>query len=355
MSLANLKPNPSKLVAYAPFGDRDETAFLDELKLLTEWHHKGCPEYARVVGDLPKISSAEQIPYLHTGLFKRLELKTAGSGLKHGRKLQSSGTGGMRTTILLDDFSSELQAKSAAKILENFLGEGKHPLIILDNAGSLRNRGMVSARVAAATALLGLASSVQFVLRDPDRGESIDWAAFEDALRLGDNVLVYGITWMLWEALCVTQMPQSTRALLQTKTVTFVHSGGWKKLESKKVDESTLRGRLKELAKSYKLVDYYGMAEQPGLLYPLCEVGFRHIAIWADIVIRDIHTHRGLIGEVGQIQLLNSIAYGAPYNSVLTEDLGKVVPGPCPCGRKGKRFELVGRIPRAEIRGCANV
>jgi hypothetical protein len=52
---------------------------------------------------------------------------------------------------------------------------------------------------------------------------------------------------------------------------------------------------------------------------------------------------------------MNTLARGAPYQNVLTEDLGRIAPGDCDCGRSGKRFELLGRVPQAEVRGCANV
>jgi Acyl-protein synthetase, LuxE len=55
------------------------------------------------------------------------------------------------------------------------------------------------------------------------------------------------------------------------------------------------------------------------------------------------------------LQLLNVLAHGAPYHSVLTEDLGRLAEGQCPCGRPGRRFQLLGRVPKAELRGCANV
>jgi len=77
--------------------------------------------------------------------------------------------------------------------------------------------------------------------------------------------------------------------------------------------------------------------------------------VWADIVVRDPISLAPLEGEPGLLQLLNVLAVGAPYHSVLTEDTGRVVPGACPCGRSGKRFELLGRLPKAEVRGCANV
>ena len=101
--------------------------------------------------------------------------------------------------------------------------------------------------------------------------------------------------------------------------------------------------------------DFYGLVEQMGIIYPMCEYGARHVPVWADVIIRDVYTLKPLMEETGQIQLLNVLAYGAPYHSVLTEDVGRLIPGECPCGRKGRRFDLLGRVPRAEIRGCANV
>ena len=59
--------------------------------------------------------------------------------------------------------------------------------------------------------------------------------------------------------------------------------------------------------------------------------------------------------ETRPVLSLERLARGAPYFSVLTEDLGRIVPGDCACGRSGRRFELLGRVPKAEIRGCANV
>jgi hypothetical protein len=52
---------------------------------------------------------------------------------------------------------------------------------------------------------------------------------------------------------------------------------------------------------------------------------------------------------------MNVLAYGAPYHNILTEDLGQIELGSCPCGREGKRFTLLGRLPNADVRGCANV
>ena len=40
---------------------------------------------------------------------------------------------------------------------------------------------------------------------------------------------------------------------------------------------------------------------------------------------------------------------------LLTEDEGRILgEDDCPCGRKGKYFEILGRVKRAEVRGCSD-
>jgi hypothetical protein len=72
------------------------------------------------------------------------------------------------------------------------------------------------------------------------------------------------------------------------------------------------------------------------------------------VIARDPWTLQPTTGS-GQLQLMNPLAWGAPYHSVLTEDMGHVTDSPCPCGRPGRTFVLEGRMPKAEVRGCANV
>ena len=182
------------------------------------------------------------------------------------------------------------------------------------------------------------------------------WGALATILEPHDDLLVYGFTWILWKAWAEQEKPREIEELLSGKRIHFVHSGGWKKLELEQVDARTFDGSLLEkLDAGSRVVDFYGLVEQVGIIYPLCEAGFRHAPAWADVIVRDPWTHDALVNEPGQLQLMNTLARGAPYHSVLTEDLGRIVPGPCDCGRRGTRFELLGRVPRAEVRGCANV
>ena len=346
----------SLLLQYPPYGKRDNDLFLREINILTENHLAGCGEYGRIWKGWKPADRVEDVPFLHVGLFKRIELKTDVDNIVFKRSAHSSSTTGSSSRIALDQKSSELQTESVTKILGDFLGTEKRPLLILDSVKSLRRRGELSARVAAAMSLRPLASDIVFLLQDPEDPQSMNWDVLREALLNSDRFLVYGFSWMLWLAWGKGEFPEDIKKLLQKKEASFVHSGGWKRLESIKVKHREFdQAILMYMGKSSKVVDFYGLVEQMGIVYPLCEHGARHVPVWADVIIRDIYTLHPLAEEAGQIQLLNTLAHGAPYHSVLTEDVGRLIQGDCPCGRKGSRFELMGRIPKAEIRGCANV
>ncbi len=339
-----------------PYGPRDEPRLLAELNALTRHHAAYCPAFARIWPDAAESPGLEELPWLHVGLFKRADLRTDFPGARRGRTLRSSGTSGTPSRIELDEDSSRLQARSAAAILRDHLGNEPRPLLVLDRPEALREKGSVSARLAAAMSLRPLASEIRFVLRDPSDREAIAWEEVSGALAASSDLLVYGFTSVLWRAWAARPIPEALRGRLAKARVAFVHSGGWKRLEAEGVDAARLeRELLSGVGAGSRVVDCYGLVEQIGILYPLCEAGFRHAPVWADVLVRDASTLAPLTGEAGMLQLVNVLARGAPCHSVLTEDLGRIVAGPCPCGRSGKRFELLGRVPKAELRGCANV
>jgi hypothetical protein len=340
-----------------PYGPRDDTALLEELNALTKHHLKGCPQYSLIWPGWKEVGSIEEIPYLHVGIFKHTDLKTTGPGVSHERTLKSSATTtGVSSMISLDRRSSEQQARSTLAILKDFVGDKVRPLLVLDSAQSLRSRTDISARIAAAMSLRPLSSEIRFLLDNSDDPTSMKWDALTEILSRHDDLLVYGLTWLLWLSWGNADFPENVRRAFEGKRIHFVHSGGWKKLEELSVDHATFdRALLRELSPKSKVIDFYGLVEQVGIIYPMCEQGYRHVPAWADVIVRDPFTLDSLVGKSGQLQLLNSLALGAPYHSVLTEDIGTLIKGDCPCGRPGKRFLLEGRMARAEVRGCANV
>jgi hypothetical protein len=349
----------SELLSRSPYEARDDAAFLREMNALTRHHQQGCEPYRRIIGSFTAARSVAELPYLHAAVFKHIELRTAGDGIVHeARTLHSSATTGQSSSrIALDQKSSALQSRSSQAILRDFVGESARPLLVLDHPAALRERGRISARIAAALTLKPLASEIHFLLERPDDPSSVRWDLFAELLGRHSALLVYGFTWMLWQAL--REPPANVAAARRQKTIHFVHSGGWKKLEAVKVDRAIFDGALlRGLDGRSRVIDYYGLVEQVGVIYPLCEAGVRHAPLWADVLVRDPYSGNALrAGETGALQLLNVLALGAPYHSVLTEDLGRLTGSaePCRCGRRGTTFELLGRMPRAELRGCANV
>lgn len=361
-----------------PFGDRDDALFLREMIALTERHLEGSVEYRRIVDSIfdfrfsvfagrssqdespcgaPKIEnrkSTTDLPFVHVSVFKHLLLRTNSGAVQ--RVLRSSGTSGAAASrIALDDESSALQSRSSTAILADFVGAEHAPLLVVDHSSSLRQRGEISARVAAAMSLRPLASSITFLLSDAGDPASVKWRDVAEAATNTTHLRVYGFTSALWQA-WRAGVPEDVATLLRDRRIDFVHSGGWKRLEAEQVSRDDFDALLlRNSGPGSRVVDYYGLVEQVGIVFPLCEAGYRHVPAWAGVIVRDPYTLAPLHGETGMLQLMNVLARGGPYHSVLTEDLGREVDGPCACGRKGQRFELLGRVPKAETRGCANV
>lgn len=344
----------SELLKLGPYAERDQGEFLREMVQLTRHHLAGCPDYARIWPAWRGAETPAELPYLHVGLFKLLNLRTQGSGIQHQRTLNSSSTSGTGASqIVMDAHSAKLQSESSIAILKDFVGGTVRPFVVLDSPRSLRSPAL-SARIAAALSLKPLASDMYLVLEDAADPASVKWPQVLNAVAASGSLLVYGFTYLLWQAF--EHVPSEVSVELKRKTIHFVHSGGWKKLEHLKIDRATFDARLLAHAgPGSAVVDFYGLVEQVGVVYPECSEGFRHAPAWAEAIVRDPYTLAPLVGEAGQLQLMNTLAWGAPYQSVLTEDMARIVPGACVCGRQGTRFELLGRMPKAELRGCANV
>ena len=104
------------------------------------------------------------------------------------------------------------------------------------------------------------------------------------------------------------------------------------------------------------MLDYYGMVEQTGAIHMACEHGHLHAPVWADVLIRRAEDFSlAEPGETGLIEVVSVLPRSYPGHVLLTEDQGRVLgEDDCPCGRKGKYFEVLGRVRRAETRGCSD-
>jgi hypothetical protein len=347
----------SQFLHNLPYSPRDDGAFLAEMQVLSDHHLTGCETYRRIWPEFERADTLAELPWLHVGLFKHLDMKTDVAEGRHLRTLLSSATSsGNPSRITLDSRSSVLQSQSTLAILQNFIGDKQQPLCILDSPAALRGGRNVSARIAAAMSLKPMASQLHFLLGDSADPGTVNWDELLEAIDGHPAFMVYGFTWILWLAWAEQVFPEEVRQAIAGKRITFVHSGGWKKLEDRKVSFDLFNARMKEgLDPDSQVIDFYGLVEQVGIIYPLCPCGYRIAPSWADVLVRDPVSGECLDSDVGQLQLMNAISWGAPYHNVLTEDLGRLIPGGCNCGRAGTVFELIGRLPKSELRGCANV
>jgi hypothetical protein len=99
------------------------------------------------------------------------------------------------------------------------------------------------------------------------------------------------------------------------------------------------------------------MVEQVGGIFLECDNGFLHAPNFSEVLVRDPRTWRAApAGQEGVVQVLSLLPTSYPGHSLLTEDLGTIaVNDGCPCGRRGTAFQISGRVPEAELRGCSDV
>ena len=136
----------------------------------------------------------------------------------------------------------------------------------------------------------------------------------------------------------------------------MIHGGGWKRMHKLRVNNKKFKHEIKNVFGLKSVYNYYGMIEQTGSVFLECEKGYFHCSTFSDIFIRNSKLKVSKINEVGLIQTLSLLPLSYPGQNILTEDIGKIHGiDNCKCGRKGKYFTVLGRVPNVELRGCSDV
>jgi hypothetical protein len=171
------------------------------------------------------------------------------------------------------------------------------------------------------------------------------------------EVLVYGFTFILWNHLVKPLMADGVR--LNLPKARILHSGGWKRLQDQAVEKTEFN---QQLALTFgctpdRIIDFYGMVETVGVIYPDCSEGNKHGPAFGDVIVRDPLTLEPVAeGEYGIVQVCSVLPTSFPGHLLLTEDRAQVIAyDGCACGRRGISFRFAGRIPKTELRGCGNL
>ena len=325
---------------------------------LTEHHKKNCSEYASMMDMIGYVETGSymDVPFLPVRLFKELELKSVPND-EVVKTMTSSGTTGQRVSkIFLDKTTASNQQKAMIKIVSDFTGSGRMPMIIIDCPSVVKNRAMFSARGAGILGFSMFGTKKIYAL-DDDMNLNVD--AVRDFLEIhqGKKILLFGFTFMIWQHFCKELLRLKEEGVtIDLSDGILIHGGGWKKLTSEAVSREEFHKRLYDVCGLSSIHDYYGMVEQTGCIYMECECGHLHASIFSDVIMRRAKDFTPCnIGEVGIIQVVSTIPESYPGHSLLTEDEGIILgEDDCPCGRKGKYFKINGRLKNAEIRGCSD-
>ena len=340
--------------------DEKEKLLTGRLLKLTKLHQEKCLEYARILEsihfDADKVNSYTDLPFLPVRLFKELELRSV-SKEDVVKTMTSSGTTGQAVSkIYLDRTTSSNQQKTMVKIVSEFTGSCRMPMIIIDCPSVVKNRTMFSARGAGILGFSIFGSTKIYAFDDDMKLDVEGVKKFLDKFQ-GQKILLFGFTFMIWQHFYKELLR------LEKDGITFdlsngilIHGGGWKKLVSEMIDPEEFHKKLKDVCGLENIHDYYGMVEQTGCIYMECEYGHLHASIFSDVITRrPIDFSECDIGERGIIQVVSTIPESYPGHSLLTEDEGTILGiDNCPCGRKGKYFKINGRLKNAEIRGCSD-
>ncbi len=333
-----------------------ERLLLAELNALTRHHRMACGPYEKLLrvmhGNPAAAESLQDVPYVPVGLYKSHELRSIRAEQVF-KTLTSSGTAGQEVSrIYLDRETAQRQTKALSRIIGHVLGRERLPMILIESPGLIKDRLKFSARGAGTLGMMNFGHHHFYAL---DENMNLDLDGLGQFLaRFGSKpFLLFGFTFMVWQYF----LRRIQGAGTDLSNGILFHSGGWKKLQEVAVGNEEFQRHFRDETGLARIYNFYGMVEQVGSVFLEGEDGYLYPPNFADIVVREPQTWEPVAnGEPGVIQVLSALPLSYPGHSILTEDMG-VIHGvdDSTCGRKGKRFSVLGRVPKTELRGCSDV
>jgi hypothetical protein len=330
-----------------------EPLLLEGLNALTGYHYEKSPEYKRIIdvawGGPKTYGALTEIPYLPVSLFKEMELK---STALPAMVMRSSGTTGQRTSrIVIDNETARRQSEALVASFRPILGSRRLPFLAIDTRDVIKPTDL-TARGGGVLGMMKFGAKTAFAL-DSQLDLDKDMVASFVRANGAEPFLIFGFTFLVWDKL--------HRAFadgeIDLSNAILIHSGGWKKLEAQKVSNSEFRAALRRRFNLTSIFNFYGFVEQIGSVFIEGPDGLLYPPNFTDIIVRRPHSWEPAeVGEEGVIQVVSLLPRSYPGHSVLTEDMGVVETIDAGAGgRFGKALRVVGRAPKAELRGCSDV
>ena len=195
--------NFHNLEPYSLNKEEKEKLLLEHELELTKFHYNHCELYRNILnamggGNLDDIKSLYDLPSIPVRLFKELELKSI-KDEEIFKIMTSSGTTGQKVSkIYTDKFTALLQQKVFIRLMSEFIGKKRLPMLIVDSPSVIKDRKQFSARGAGIITLNVLSTKMTYILND-------DMSLNENALiefleeNKGQKFLIFGFTFMLYQ------------------------------------------------------------------------------------------------------------------------------------------------------------
>lgn len=347
----------TNLVDLPPYGVNQQSKnplLLDALNKLTEHHWHTCSDYQSLLGDEPQSAeNLHQIPFITVPLFKQRQLKSIHDEQVFKVLTSSGTTGTVPSRIYLDAGTAQQQSRVLVKIMQEWLGKQRLPMLIWDSPSVIQKRSSFSARGAGIQGLAFLGRHHTYALNED---MSLNLNAIEDffARFQQQAIFMFGFTFMVWKY--GLQALQTLQKQFQCSNAVLIHSGGWKKLQDQAVSAETFNQTAQQIFGQIRVHNFYGLVEQVGSIFVACEEGHLHCPSYADVLVREAGSWQVLEqGQAGVLQVLSLLPKSYPGHSLLTEDKGRILgEDDCQCGRQGKYFEVLGRMAQVAARGCSD-
>ncbi len=304
--------------------------------------------------------SIEEIPPVQVSVFKELGGRLNSVEKENIRlTLQSSATSGIPSSILVDAVTAKRQAKAMVRVVGDYIGNERRPFLIMDVDPAAGFRHILGARYAAVSGYLNFASEAGYFLKVDNSHYYFDTDGIQAYVKKlkGQSAVVFGFTYILYSEVLKPLSERKFRIKLPEGS-RIIHIGGWKKLESEKVSKEEFNRLAANVfgVVPQDVIDIYGFTEQMGLNYPDCPCGCKHTPFYSEVAVRDVVTKEVLpAGKEGLLEFVSPIPHSYPGNVILTDDIGVIVDGDCEYHRGGRRFRVLGRLKKAEVRGCGDI
>lgn len=331
-------------------------------------HYYGCNYFYRLCveknfspSSLNEFEDIYKIPYIFVNTFKERELISVPEE-KVKLELTSSGTGGQKSRIVLDNLSLNRILKIVRSVYGalgmvdeknevNYICFTYDPKVAKNLGSAFSDKaltGLAPAKEIYYAIQFDRAKNDFFLNEEGVKKQIIKYS--RDKKRpmriLGFPAFIYKI---------LTQLKKEAGSAFNFGAKSFVMTGGgWKGEADKEIEKHRFKREVGEILgmPPENVRDLFGMVEH-GIPYVECAASNMHVPVYSRAVVRHPLSHRDLgYDAAGVLHLYTPYINSVPSISLLCTDKA-VLRKNCACGIEGDYIELLGRGGITKHKGCA--